>query len=56
MNEVFWTVSSPNTTIRMVTTNRHITHPVKEDVKNRVSPLPSEGAVACIQLQPASPP
>src|SRR6266496_1042053 len=31
------------------------THPVKEDVKKKFSPLPSEGGEACIQPLPASP-
>jgi hypothetical protein len=33
----------------------HITHPVKEDVKKKFSPLSSEGGEACIQPLPASP-
>jgi hypothetical protein len=37
--------------------NPHYTHPMKEDVNRKFSPLPSaEGGVACIQPQPASPP
>jgi hypothetical protein len=34
---------------------RDSTHPVKEDVKKKFSPLPSEGGEACIQPLPASP-